>query len=156
LCGGATLEQIKNDLKQYLLQQKQQKAVAEYIRTMGQRVSIEVNKDWVEQQNTLARDNPVDKARASGRPSLIDFGSTGCRPCDMMTPILETLKKKYEKQLNVLFVHVGKEQIFAARYGIQSIPVQIFFDKDGKEFFRHTGFFPQDEIEKKLTELGVK
>jgi thioredoxin 1 len=44
----------------------------------------------------------------------------------------------------------------AARYGIQSIPVQIFFDKDGKEVFRHVGVFPQEEIEKKLAEMGVK
>jgi hypothetical protein len=34
--------------------------------------------------------------------------------------------------------------------------VQVFFDKDGKEFFRHIGFFPQEEVEKKLTEMGVK
>jgi len=46
--------------------------------------------------------------------------------------------------------------VLAARYGIGSIPVQVLFDKDGKERFRHVGFFPQDEIEKKLAEMGVK
>ena len=25
---------------------------------------------------------------SSGIPTLVDFGATGCRPCDMMTPIL--------------------------------------------------------------------
>ena len=156
MCGGATLEQVKDDLKQYVLQQKQQDSIDEHIRTMGQRIVIEVDKVWLDKQYVTARDNPVDKARSSGNPSLIDFGSIGCRPCDMMAPILETLKKKYENKVNVLFIHVGKEQILAARYGIQSIPVQIFFDKQGKEVFRHTGFFPQDEIEKKLSEMGVK
>lgn len=156
MCGGATLEQVKDDLKQYVLQQKQQDSIDEHIRTMGQRIVIEVDKVWLDKQNVTARDNPVDKARSNGNPSLIDFGSIGCRPCDMMAPILETLKKKYENKINVLFIHVGKEQILAARYGIQSIPVQIFFDKQGKEVFRHTGFFPQDEIEKKLSEMGIK
>ena len=95
-------------------------------------------------------DNPVDKVRNSGKPSLVDFGSKGCRPCDMLAPILKTLEKKYEGKANVIFISVREEQILASRYGIRSIPVQIFFDKNGKEVFRHTGFWPQAELEKKL------
>jgi len=154
-CGGATLEQVKDQLKQMVLQQKQQALVDGHVRTMGQRMTIEVSASWTKEQSILARDNPVDKARSSGKPSLIDFGSTGCRPCDMLAPILDTLKEKYAGKLNVVFVHVGQEQILASRYGIQSIPMQFFYDKDGKEVFRHTGFWPQVEIEKKLAEMGV-
>ena len=110
----------------------------------------------MKEQAALAKDNLVDKARASGLPSMVDFGASGCQPCEMMAPILETLKKKYAGKVNVEFVHVRDEQVLASRYGIQSIPVQVFFDKDGKEVFRHVGFFPQDEIEKKLAEMGVK
>ncbi|MDD3805423.1 MAG: thioredoxin domain-containing protein, partial [bacterium] len=69
---------------------------------------------------------------------------------------LESVKTEYAGKLNVLFVHVRKEQILAARYGIESIPVQVFFDKDGKEIFRHTGFFPREQIVSKLAEIGVK
>jgi len=154
-CGGATLDQVKDQLKQMVLQQKQQALVDEHVRTMGQRMTIEVSASWAKEQSVLARDNVVDKARSSGKPSLVDFGSTGCRPCDMLAPILDTLKEKYAGKLNVVFVHVGQEQILASRYGIQSIPMQFFYDKDGKEVFRHTGFWPQVEIEKKLAEMGV-
>jgi thioredoxin 1 len=154
-CGGATLDQVKDQLKQLVLQQKQQNLVDEHIRTLGQRMSIEVSAAWTKEQSVVAKDNPVDKARSSGKPSLVDFGSTGCRPCDMLAPILETLKTKYTGKVNVLFIHVGQERILAARYGIQSIPMQFFFDKDGKEVFRHVGFWPQAEIEKKLAEMGV-
>jgi thiol-disulfide isomerase/thioredoxin len=153
---GATLEQVKDQLKQVVLRQKQQDLVAEHIRTLGQRMSIEVSAAWTKEQSVPARDNPVDKARSSGKPSLVDFGSTGCRPCEMLAPILETLKDKYAGQLNVLFIHVGQEQVLAARYGVQSIPMQFFFDKDGKEVFRHIGFWPQAEIEKRLAEVGLK
>jgi thioredoxin 1 len=156
LCGGTPLDQLKDQLKQYVLQEKQQNAVKEHIRTLGQRMPIVVSTSWTQEQAKLARDNPVDNARTSGLPSLVDFGASGCRPCDMMTPILDDLKKKFEGKLNVVFVHVQEEQILAARYGIQSIPVQVFFDKNGKEVFRHTGFFPQTEIEKKLNEIGVE
>jgi thioredoxin 1 len=155
-CGGATLDQMKDQLRQYVLQEKQQQAVNEHVRTLGQRMLLEVSAAWAKEQSILARDNPVDKARASGKPSLVDFGSTGCRPCDMLAPILEALKEKYAGKLNVLFIHVGQEQILASRYGIQTIPAQVFFDKNGKEVFRHIGFFPQDEIEKKLAEFGLK
>lgn len=154
--SGAELDKVKAQIGAYLRQEKQQELVAQHVRALGQRNTIAVSASWTKEQAALARDNPVDKARSSGRPSLVDFGSKGCRPCDMLAPILEELKKKYDGKANVLFVSVNEEQILAARYGIQSIPVQIFFDKDGKEVFRHVGFFPQDEIEKALAKTGVK
>ena len=154
--GGATLAQFKPQIRQFLLQQKQQELVNERIRTIGNRIPIEISAPWLKVQAALAKDNPVDKARASGRASLVDFGSTGCVPCDMMAPILETLREKYKDKVNVLFIHVGEEPILASRYGVQSIPIQIFFDKTGKEFFRHVGFFPQDQIETKISEMGSK
>ena len=156
MCGGATLDQMKDALKQYVLQQKQQEVVDEHIRTLGKRMPVEVSLAWTKEQSVLAKDNPVDKVRASEKPSLVDFGSTGCKPCDMLAPILETLKKKYADKLNVVFVHVGQEQILASRYGIQTIPMQLFYDKDGKEVYRHVGFIPQQDIEKKLAEMGVQ
>jgi len=154
--GGAELDKVKPQIAEYLMQQKQQELVTQHVKALGQRATIEVSAAWAKEQAVLAKDNPVDKARASGKPSLIDFGSKGCRPCDMLAPILETLKKKYEGKANVLFVSVVQERILAARYGIDSIPVQVFFDKDGKEVFRHVGFFPQEDLEKQMVKLGVK
>lgn len=154
--GGASLEQVKDQIKQYLLQQKKQETANGYVRNLGQSLPIEISASWVKAQAPLARDNEVDKARASGLPSMVDFGSAGCRPCDMMAPILEELKKEFAGKANILFIHVNKEQILAARYGIQSIPVQIFFDKEGREASRHLGFFPKDEILKRLRDIGVE
>jgi thiol-disulfide isomerase/thioredoxin len=155
MLGGATLDQMYASLKQYLLNQKRQEAIRDFIRDLGKKTDIAVSQSWLASQAVLARDNPVDKARDSGKPSLVDFGATGCGPCDMMTPILEDLKVKYQGRLNVLFVHVRERQILGAKYGIQTIPVQVFFDKDGNEVFRHIGFFPQAEIEKRLAEMGA-
>ncbi len=154
--GGATLEQVKPQISQFLLQEKQQQAVARYVETLGQRTVIEVAASWAREQLALAGDNPVDKARQSGTPSVVDFGASGCQACDLMAPVLAALKKKFAGQASVAFVHVREQPILAARYNVQSIPVQVFFDKDGKEVFRHMGFFPQDQMEKKLAELGVK
>jgi thioredoxin 1 len=74
----------------------------------------------------------------------------------MLAPILETLREKYKGKANVVVVQTGEEPVLSSRYGIEVIPLQIFYDKTGKEVFRHTGFFPQDEIEKQLSKMGVK
>ncbi len=156
LVGEIPFDQIKEQIKPYVLQEKQQVAVKGHIRSLGQILPITVSSAWIHEQAIRAQDNPVDKARSSGIPSLVDFGASGCRPCDMMTPILDDLKTKFAGKLNVLFVHVREHPVLASRYDIQSIPVQVFFDKNGKEISRHTGFFPHVEIEKKLAELGVQ
>ena len=153
--GGAPLEEVRGLLRMVLLQQEQKKAMESYIQTLSRRSSIYVDESWIKKQALLARDNPVDKLRLSGKPSLVDFGSTGCGPCDLMTPILDKLKKKYQGKLNVLFVHVQEEQFLATRFGIRFVPVQVFFDKTGTEVFRHSGFFPEVQIEKKLAQLGL-
>ena len=155
MCGGASLDKVNGQIREYLAGLARQEAANAHIRNMGKIASIVVMAAWVAEQAKLAKDNPVDKARDSGLPSMVDFGADGCRPCDMMTPVLADLKKKYEGKLNVVFVHAKENTILSARYGINGIPVQVFFDKDGKETFRHTGFFPMDEIEKKLADMGV-
>ena len=154
--GGLPFDQVKDTLEGYVMDEKKQQAIAVYILGLGRQIPIQVDAKWVEKQNLHAKDNPVDRARSSGKPTLVEFGAAGCVPCDMMQPILENLRKKYQDRLNIVFVHVGQEQILGTRYGITSIPVQAFFDRSGKETFRHTGFFPQDEVEKKLIEMGAR
>jgi thioredoxin 1 len=154
--GGAELDKVKPQIAAYLRQQKQQELVDQRIRTLGQRTTVEVSAAWVKRQAEPARDNPVDKARSSGKPTFANFGAKGCIPCDKMEPIREAIRRKYEGKLNVVFIHVGNEQILASRYGVQAIPLLVFFDAEGKEVFRHMGFFPQEKIEAKLAEMGVK
>lgn len=155
MMGGAPFEQVQGQIGDYLLDEKRQAAAVEdHIRTLGDRMEIRVDRKWTEEQAVLAMDNPVDKARASGKPTMVDFGAHGCGPCDMMTPILADLEKKYAGKVNILFVPVREEQILSFRYGIRGIPVQIFFDKDGKEVYRHTGYMPQKECEVWLKKAG--
>ncbi len=84
--------------------------------------------------------------------TLVDLGATTCIPCKMMMPILAELKKEYKGRVEVNFIDVwdqanaGKAQAFK----IQIIPTQIFFDRHGKEVFRHVGFFDKKSITAKL------
>jgi len=72
-----------------------------------------------------------------------------------MAPILEELKTEYEGRLIVEFIDIYADPASAEKHGIMVIPTQIFLDADGKELFRHEGFFAQDEILAKWKELGV-
>jgi len=44
--------------------------------------------------------------------------------------------------------------VLGSRFGVRTIPLQVFFDRDGKEVFRHVGVFPEAQIRAKLSELG--
>ena len=97
-----------------------------------------------------------EKAKEVKLPTLLELGSKSCVPCQMMEPILAKLEKEYDGILKVKFIDVWlKENIgVGKKYKINSIPVQIFFDAEGKELWRHTGYFSEDEILKKWKELG--
>jgi thioredoxin 1 len=91
-----------------------------------------------------------------GTVTMLDLGADKCIPCKMMAPIIEKLKKDYNGRADIVFIDVWKNPNQGERFKISSIPTQIFFDKDGKEVWRHVGFFKEDAIVEKLKELGVK
>ena len=156
MVGGMPFAQVKETIKQVLLQQKRADAVDAHIRDLVRKADIKISEKWVKDQYILAMDNPVDKARRTGKPTMVEFGATGCVPCDMMQPILDNLRKKFPDKLNVVFVHVGENRILGARFGIRAIPVQVFYDRNGGEAFRHVGFYAEKEVLKQLAKLGVE
>ncbi len=98
---------------------------------------------------------PQPAARAASQPRLVELGADKCVPCKMMAPILAELKQTYAGQLQVDFIDVWKNPEAGKEYGIRVIPTQIFYGPDGREFFRHEGFFARDDILAKWKEAGV-
>ena len=90
--------------------------------------------------------------------TFVELGSVNCIPCRMMQPVMRSIEGKYGSQVKVVFHDVWTEagQPAASQYKIRLIPTQVFLDKDGKEFFRHEGFFPEAEIDKLLQKQGLK
>jgi thiol-disulfide isomerase/thioredoxin len=89
--------------------------------------------------------------------TLIELGSTGCLPCKQMQFIMSSVEKKYGKNVKIEFydVRIEEGKPYASKYGISEIPAQIFLDEHSKEYFRHTGFFPEEGIVKILQMKGV-
>ena len=103
-----------------------------------------------------ATDAIVKQALSSGKPTVIDLGARSCIPCKKMAPIIEALKKDYAGIVDVIFIDVWKDPKAGTPYRIRLIPTQVFFDRTGKEVFRHEGFFSREDIEKVFKEkLGV-
>jgi thioredoxin 1 len=90
--------------------------------------------------------------------TFVELGSLRCIPCKMMQPIMKDIEKDYDGQVKVVFhdVWTPEGEPFAASFKIRVIPTQVFLDKEGKEYFRHEGFFPKDELVKVLQQKGVK
>lgn len=91
-----------------------------------------------------------------GTVTMIDLGAKKCIPCKMMAPILEKMEKKYKDKAAIIFIDVWENRDQARRFGIRAIPTQIFFDKEGKEVFRHIGFMNENAIIEQLKKMGVK
>jgi len=99
-----------------------------------------------------------EPGKNSYRVTFIELGSVRCIPCQKMQPVMKSIREKYGTKVNVVFHDVWTEAgaPYAKQYGIEAIPTQVFLDKDGKEFFRHVGFFPEEELIKVLKQKGVK
>ena len=89
--------------------------------------------------------------------TFIELGSVNCIPCKQMQPVLKSIEQKYATQVKVIFYDVWTpvEAPYAEKYGIQTIPAQIFLDGNGKEYFRHVGFFPEEDVVTILKMKGV-
>jgi len=111
-----------------------------------------------EKQTSISDTSSKEKKTELLLVTFVELGSVNCIPCKMMQPIMDEIEKEYAGQVKVVFHDVWTEEgkPYAQQYGIRAIPTQIFLDKDGNEYFRHTGFFPKEELVEVLKKQGVK
>jgi thioredoxin 1 len=155
MLGDPPTDQLNDPIREFLKEQKKRTAMQKYIQTLGLRRNIQVNQDWLKRQSLIAQNNPLDRIRLAGKPSLIVFGAIADCPCEMVGPIIEKLGKKYRDKVNCLIIQFREEKILAARFAVDSIPAFLFFNQEGRELYRHTGFLPESELEKKMAKNGL-
>jgi thioredoxin 1 len=108
--------------------------------------------------NTKESSTSTQVAGQKYKVTFIELGSVKCIPCQQMQPVMKAVETKYGKEVKVDFHDVWTEagKPFGVKYGIEAIPTQIFLDETGKEYYRHVGFFPEEELVKILQMKGVK
>jgi thioredoxin 1 len=108
----------------------------------------------------IAKENTqdIDATEKNYKVTFIELGSVKCIPCQQMQAVMKSIEVKYGKEVKVDFHDVWTEagKPFGAKYGIEAIPTQVFLDQSGKEYYRHVGFFPEEELVKVLKMKGVK
>lgn len=100
-------------------------------------------------------DDLLTKARKEGKAVMLEIGSVGCIPCEKMRPIMKKLSDNYKGKLEVIFVDIKVDRKTASKFGVYMIPTQVFLDKNGREFYRHIGFFPYEDIVPVLKKAGL-
>lgn len=104
------------------------------------------------------------RAPGSGSPAagvlvtFVELGSDKCIPCIQMRAVMDEIQSTYGDQVRVVFHDVWTDAgaPYARQYGIRVIPTQVFLDAQGREYYRHEGYFPTAEVVKILALQGVK
>ncbi len=151
--NGTPYDQIKDMVIYLVRDQKLTDAQDQLKGSAGKRHKIQVSASWMRLEHERWAKNPVEQARLSGKPTFVNFGVIGC--CDTMNPITDALRSDYGDKLNVVFVHTGTNDVLSNLYGISTIPVQLLFDKEGKQLLRHQGFISEEEVLAKFAESGI-
>ena len=157
--GKKSLAEVTPMIEEAIRELKGKEKVEEYVASLKNKAKVEVNESLL--KDIAAAPPPTNtkeeftQAMKSGKPVLVDFGANSCMPCRQLRPILKEVEKDYAEKAKILVVDVYKYQDLAREHRVQLIPTLIFFDKGGKEFYRHVGAWDKDSIVGKLKEAGA-
>jgi thioredoxin 1 len=132
-------------IQQYQADQRTNKA-AVALDSMGERAAHE---------SGAILDSHLLPGNPSPLPRMVDLGADNCVPCKLMAPILQELKVEYAHVFATHFIDVWKNPAAGLQFGVRLIPTQIFYDRDGRELFRHEGFMSKQDILTQWKRLGV-
>ena len=109
-------------------------------------------------QISVAQTQEVKKQESKVKVTFIELGSVRCIPCRKMEAVLDSIREKFPEDVKVIFYDVWTKEgkPYAKQYGVESIPTQVFLDENGKEYYRHIGYFKESELVKILKLKKVK
>jgi len=109
-------------------------------------------------KNEVKVEKAAAKVKEMPKVTFVELGSVNCIPCKQMQPVMKAIEEEYPTQVKVELIDVWtqKGKVDGEKYKVRVIPTQVFLDSLGKEYFRHEGFFPKEELVKILKQKGVK
>lgn len=82
-------------------------------------------------------------------PQILDFWVDGCGPCNLLSPFLDELSKKYEHQIQIIKLNAQEAKDLQMQYRILAVPTLIFL-KDDEFVSRHVGFDGKNHTKEKI------
>ena len=90
----------------------------------------------------------------NGNPTIIAFGMSHCYSCLAMSKMFVEILEEYP-EYQIFSVDGQKERlILRDKYKLKLMPVQLFFDAEGNEVFRHEGAYKKPILEIILKKYG--
>lgn len=118
-------------------------------------------------ENTISTEQLLD-----GKPLVVNFWATWCGPCVAEFPSFEEMNQKYNSKVNFIMIsdeeiskiekfknkkkynlNIVKSTKTISEYGLNSIPVTYFFDKNGNLVATKTGGIELNELETEIKKL---
>lgn len=91
----------------------------------------------------------------SGKPTMILFHSNSCVPCKEMSEIVAQVEPELKGRANFVDIVVDdqSEARLIAKYGVNTIPTSVFFDKQGAYIGINVGVIEKEKLIEFLTNL---
>ncbi len=86
------------------------------------------------------------------KPCVIDFYADWCRPCRLVSPIMEELAKEYNGKIYFYKINVDNEREVAQVFGIRSIPSVLFCPVKGQPRMA-VGAMPKESYIKAISDI---
>lgn len=157
--GGKPLSEVRELLRMMILEQKRQVKIDVLVEELRVTAAITTFPERLPKPPPPALEastaDAFQAALKSGRPTLVDFGSKTCPACIRLRPVMRALKDAHKDRINVLFLEVSDTRDLARQYQVRLVPTLIFFDAQGREVHRETGFIGQEAMEKVLRDLKL-
>jgi thioredoxin 1 len=99
--------------------------------------------------------NFEEEVLQSGVVTEVDFWAPWCGPCLMVAPVYDKLSDEYAGRFKFCKINVDENPATAQRYGIRSIPMQMFF-ANGEKVDEILGAVPEEVIRTKVDEVLTK
>jgi len=97
--------------------------------------------------------NIIDKI-GNGNPTIIAFGMGHCYSCLAMSKMFAEILEEHP-EYQIYSVDGQKERlILRDKYRLKLMPVQLFFDAEGNEVFRHEGAYKKPILEIIMKKYG--
>ncbi|MDD4184398.1 MAG: thioredoxin [Candidatus Izemoplasmatales bacterium] len=93
----------------------------------------------------ITKENFKSEVLESNVPVIVDFWAAWCRPCLMLTPIIEEIAKDLEGSVKVGKVNVDEEGQLANQFRISSIPTILLF-KNGQVAKQVVGLMRKEDL----------
>lgn len=101
---------------------------------------------------TELTDATFDSFIESNSVVLVDCWAPWCRPCRMLTPVIEELAEELKGKVAIGKLNTDENQGIAMRFNINAIPTMLIF-KDGVMKEPLVGLMPKESIRDHL--LGL-